>query len=284
MGVWDRDYSKARPGEQAGGTDWASYLPPRGSLILIVLHLFAFFMVLVLRHDEGDQALSMFFLRGESLNPVAILLHPFGVISLLTLIFVIYAIWVLGGRIESRFGAARLCYSYVLGTLLAGIVFLGFAQLSPAHSEYELAMPAGALAAWTLGAWRGLNDEMVSVFGKLMTTAKAVAIGAAIVAGLVFFRAGPSATGWLIAAAAGSLAWPALNLFLGGSTHRAAASTAMTYRFPARSNKPSSSDVLTDREIDEILAKISRNGIDSISEEDRQRLEDARKAKLRRSR
>jgi len=285
MGVWDRDYSKTYGSGAGGGRDWGSRLPSRGALILIVLHLIGFLIVHVVRHEAGEQAIVPFVLRGDALHPAAILLHPFGNLSLLTLIFVVYVIWTLGGRIEARFGVAWLLGTYVVGTLIAGIVFLGFAQLSAAHTEYALDMPAGALAAWVLGAWRGLRDEIVSVFGKLMTMAKVVALGAAIVAALAFFSGGPGATGWLIAAAAGSLAWPAVNLVSGirGMRVPADVSRRREAALPEpRSDRPQSSP--EDAAIDDLLAKISREGIDALTPTEREQLEAARRAKLRRSR
>jgi len=285
MGVWDRDYSKTYGSGAGGGRDWGSRLPSRGALILIVLHVIGFVMVHLVRHEAGEQAIVLFVLRGDALHPAAILLHPFGNLSILTLIFVIYAVWTLGGRIEARFGVAWLLGTYVVGTLIAGIVFLGFAQLSAAHAGYALDMPAGALAAWVLGAWRGLSDEMVSVFGKLMTMAKVVALGAAIVAALVFFSGGPGATGWLIAAAAGSLACPAVNLVCGIRGTRVPADAPRrreTGRPEPRSDKPEPSP--EDAAIDDLLAKISREGMDALTPGERERLEAARRAKLRRSR
>jgi membrane associated rhomboid family serine protease len=285
MGVWDRDYSKTGYGREVGGVDWRSRLPPRGALILIVLHLIGFLTVHLVRRSAGEQALVLFVLRGDALHPAAVLLHPFGNLSILTLIFVVYAIWTLGGRIEARFGVGRLMGTYVVGTLIGGIVFLGFAQLSAAHTGYALDLPAGALAAWVLGAWRGLSDEIVSVFGKLMTMAKVVALGAAILAALVFFSGGPGATGWLIAAAAGSLAWPAVSLVSGIRGIRVPADAPRRReagRPEPRSDLPQPSP--EDAAIDDLLAKISREGIDALTPTEREQLEAARRAKLRRSR
>jgi membrane associated rhomboid family serine protease len=187
MGVWDRDYSKASPDQRAGGMDWRSYLPQRSVLVLIALHVLGFLVVHMIRHDAGQQAILPFVLRNDALHPAAILLHPLGNLSLLRLLFVVYVFWTLGGRIAVRFGAARLWSLYVVGTLISGVVYFGFAQLASGLAGYPLVIPAGALAAWALAAWRNLSDEMVSIFGRLVTVGKATAIGVAIVAGLVFF-------------------------------------------------------------------------------------------------
>ena len=133
-----------------------------------------------------------------------------------------------------------------------------------------------------LGAWRRLKDEVVSVFGKLMTTAKLTAIGAAIIAGLTFLRGGPGATGWLIAAAAGSLAWPAVNLLSEISRPTAKLRASRRGRDAGSAPRHDASEPTDDAELDEILAKISREGLESLSPAERERLEEARRTRLRR--
>jgi hypothetical protein len=284
MGVWDRDYSKSDYTWTDGGSGWRSRLPSRGPLILIVLHLVGFFVVRAILSGEAGGVPVQFQLSSETLHPAAILLHPFGNRSIWTLIFVVYVVWVLGGRIEARFGIATLLGTYVVGTLIAGVVFLGFAQLSSEHSAYALDIPAGAMAAWVLGAWRRLRDEMVSVFGKLMTTAKLTVIGAAIIAGLTFLRGGPGATGWLIAAAAGSLAWPVVNTLSEIGSPTARLHSSRRGRAAGTAPPQDAAESTDDAELDEILAKISREGLESLSPGERQRLEAARRARQRRSR
>jgi membrane associated rhomboid family serine protease len=285
MGIWDRDYSKTPTGHKAGRLAWRLRRPSGGALALLALHVLGFFMILIMRHGGGQRATVLFVLEGPASHPAAIVLHPFGSGSILTLVFVAYVIWTLGGRVESRFGTARLLLLYVLGTIIAGTVYFGFAQTAPDLARFGLATPAGALAAWALAAGQNLSDEMVSVFGRLITVARATAIGAAILGGLVFFVGGPAATGWLIAAAAGSLAWPVVNV-LGGTV--GAASEPRRLRRArsvqpgfSREDTPSAAD---EPAVDDILAKISREGLDALTPAERERLEAARKAKPRRSR
>jgi hypothetical protein len=125
-----------------------------------------------------------------------------------------------------------------------------------------------------MAAWRNLSDEMVSVLGRLITVAKATAIGTAIVAGLVFFFGREAATGWLIAAAAGSLAWPLTSVRVG----RAGVAGQQ------RRHDDTPTPTVDDRAIDDILAKISRQGLDALTPAERKRLEAARRSKLRRPR
>jgi membrane associated rhomboid family serine protease len=278
MGIYDREYTKSRP-DRDGGVAWGSRLPPRGALALIGLHALAFLLVFAARLDRSAPIGSVLVLRGSTSHPAAILLHPFGVGSIWSLIFVGYAIWTLGGRIESRFGTGRLLTLYVLGTILAGGVYFGFAQIAPDLARYPLALPVGAFAAWALAAWRNLSDEMVSIFGRLVTVSKATGIAALVVAGWVFFRGGPAATGWLLAAAAGSLAWPVTNLSRGRTFANRPFERSPTWRSrEERRSEPEETD------IDDILAKITREGLDALTPEERDRLEAARRAKQRRSR
>lgn len=277
MGVWDRDYSKADHGG-AGGSRWHEFLPPRGALALIGLHVLGFLVVTVVRHDSGPAAATMFALTGSASHPAAIVLHPLGVRSLWTLALIVYVIWVLGGRIEARCGTGRLLALYALGTAISGPVYFGFAQMSPDLARYPLAAPAGALAAWVLLAWRELSDEFVSIFGWLTTFAKAAALGAGVVAALVFFKQAEGATGWLIAAAAGTLAAPIVN----GLRGRAGVARARREARPPR--RAAAGSVPEDPPIDDILTKISREGLDALTPAERERLEAARRAKLRGSR
>jgi len=284
MGVYDRDYSKSER-DRERGADWRFSLPPRGTLALIVLHVLGFLMVVLMRPDAGRQAAAMFVLQGAASHPAAIVLYPIGGGSALTLPFVVCAIWVLGRRLETRIGAGRLLLLYFVGTIIAGGVYFGFAQVAPDLASYALAMPAGALAAWVLAARRNLCDEMVSVFGRLVTAARATTIGAAIVAVWIFFWNGPEATGWLIAAAAGSLAWPAVSVIagnVGAATEPPQLRQAKPVRpRPHREEVPPAAD---EPAVDEILDKISREGLDALTPAERDRLEAARQAKLRQPR
>ena len=124
-----------------------------------------------------------------------------------------------------------------------------------------------------------MNAEMVLIFGRLTTVAKVAGIGAAIVAGMVFFAGGPQATAWLLAAGAGCVAWPLLGVFrakvvAGVTMPRGGRTPAAAVDHPAES-AVNDADV----DIDDILAKISRRGLDALTPTERERLELARRAK-----
>lgn len=284
MGAYDRDCAMADAGRRSG-RDWRAFLPTRGALGLIILHVLGFVLLIAVRPGVGPGRASQFQLEGNTSHPAAIVLHPIATHSPVVLALVLVAIWGLGGPIESRLGTGRLLSLYVCGNVLAGGVYFGFAQMSPDLAGSALAMPAGALAAWVLAAWRRLSDETLSVFGRVITVARAAAVGAAIVAGLVFFFGGPAATGWLIAAAAGSLAWPALNAACG---HAAVVPASQRAKLPSPASPQSRGERLSpeidDPAIVDILAKVSREGLDALTPAERDRLEAARRGKLRQSR
>jgi membrane associated rhomboid family serine protease len=270
MGVWDRDYARTRPNEERRAR-WRARVPPPGALALLAVHLFGIVMVTVMRHDAGPQATYVFRLEGNTSHLAAIALHPIGTHSWLAFAFVAFVICTLGARVERRLGTTHLLALYVAGTLIAGSFYFAFAQVAPELAEYALVIPAGGLAAWVLAARRGLAYETVALLGRRTTTAKAAMVGAAIAAGWVFFWGGPGATGWLLAAVAGSLASPASRLIRGevGTT--------------ARSRQPRPQGVERTKPekpaIDDILAKIGREGLDALTPAERDRLKAARRAK-----
>jgi membrane associated rhomboid family serine protease len=272
MGVWDRDYARTRPDEERR-TRRRARVPPPGALTLLAVHLFGIVMVTVMRHDAGPQAADVFRLEGNTSHLAAIALHPIGTHSWLAFAFVVLVIWMLGARVERRLGPGHLLALYVAGTLIAGSFYFAFAQVAPELAEYALVIPAGGLAAWVLAARRSLVHETVALLGHSTTTATAATVGAAIVAGCVFFWGGPGATGWLLAAVAGSLASPASRLI------RGEVGTATRSRRPRRQGVERAAP--EEPAIDDILTKISREGLDALTPAERDRLEAARRAKQR---
>lgn len=254
--------------------------PPPFTLALMVVHGLAFVLALAMRFDQGDASAGEFAWFDPRANPAGILLHPFLTTSPFSAAFVALALWSLAGRIEQRLGPRPLLALYITGNLVAGSVFFALAQVQPAVAVYPLQYPAGALAAMCGAAWQHFQQEPVQVFGKATTLARMYAICAAIVAGLALLSGQQGAIAWLIAVALGGgsawgLQWWRHN------TSRRPRRTSAHANFPVPGPpKPAPAD----REIDDILDKISRNGVESLSDEDRQRLETARQKKLKRDR
>jgi len=280
MGWQDRDYSDGAYGEPVS-TTWGIRRPPSATLALMILHAVAFLLMLALQHGDGQAIAALLPLSGSAATPLGILLHPLGNTSFFTALFVVLAFWALGGRLELRLGVQRLIAVYVLGNLAAGAAYFGVARGLPALAAMPLDYPVGALAGLCAVAWQRLRDDAVQVLGRVTSAAKVYAVCGAIVVGLAILEAREGAAAWLAAAAAG------------------AASAALIARWPVRVQfrrrrryhtvRPSiPSSVIQpppdEPNIDPILAKISREGIESLTEAERQRLEAARRAKLRRSR
>lgn len=286
MGWQDRDYYRESTWS-IRRIDWSPYLPPRGCVALIVLHIAAFVLLAVAASDEGLAWRARITLVSENLTAWALLLHPFSTSSIFTLIFVAFAIGWLGGRVEREAGTRRLIVLYVLGTLAGGLAFCGLGLLLPVLTLHPLDLPLGAIVAWGAHVSRREAFEVVGVFDKLVRLPKLLAILGGIWAALVLLRAGPAALGWFVAAAGGAAAffaveltpawWRRLGRPAGGAVRAAPPRIGRIEREPVRPHEPEAPD------IDDILAKISRSGLDSLTDEERERLEAARRAKLRAS-
>jgi len=187
-------------------------IPPPGTLTLIVLHLIGFGVVNQLSRVGSDAAV-ISRLGNSTMHPAGILLHPFGDARIGVLLLVVFLCGMLGGRIEIRFGKARLLATYAAGTILSGLFYFVFAQFSPDHAGVELAVPVGALGAWTLGARRGMKSVSFGFPGMSTSFAKGAALIDGAIGLVVFFLGGPPATGWLLAGVIGSLAWPIYDWF-----------------------------------------------------------------------
>ncbi len=286
MGWQDRDYYRESTWS-IRRIDWAPYLPPRGCVVLIGLHVAAFVLLWVAARDEGLTWRARITLSGENLTLPALLLHPLSTASILTLIFVALAIGWLGGRVEREAGTRRLVALYVAGTIAGGLAFCGLGLLFPVLTLYPLDLPLGAIVAWGVHVSRREAFEVVGVFDKLVRLPKLLAILGGIWAALVLLRAGPAAIGWFVAAAGGAAAFYLIELTpawwrrIGRPDVRPSEPPRRRIRHiehrPVRPHEPDAPD------IDDILAKISRCGIDSLTDDERERLEAARRAKLRAS-
>jgi membrane associated rhomboid family serine protease len=264
-------------------------------MTFIVLHAVAAMAMLIMQLDLGGRAAANLALLPGALRPWAILTHPFAMANPLALGLTLLAAWTLGDWIERRFGAARLVMLYLAGNLAAGAAYAAYAALLSPAEALALAMPVGALAAWCAAACAGLRDEFVTVFGKLRSVAQVAGVSGAIVVALVLFRGADSAA-WIVAAIAAFGTGLLIDRFgdavkvprLFGETRRsrqasrgARRQSAMPGRHdldgPATRTTPAAS-----AEIDAILAKISRDGMESLTDSERRKLEAARRERLNR--
>ena len=253
-------------------------LPPRWSLVLIGLHVVSFLALRMTQADEGHALGPLLGLAGGEGPAWGVLLHPLATERVLTLLFVVFVIWALGGRLEARDGPGQMLVMYVGGNLLAGAVYFVAARWQPELASLELDYPAGAFAAWCLMAWRSMRSDFISVFGWMSTVAKLVAIAAGVSIALRLLGNGMGAVAWLAAIAAGSTA-ASMTEGVWALRRRSSRPRPATRR-PAR-RRPKAARTPAEPDIDEILARISREGMDALSQEDLDRLEAARRAKLR---
>ena len=265
-------------------------MPPRGVLTLVVLHATAFIIVAMMHAGEGRTLALLLSFHGADSQWPAVLTHPY-VFSALQLgvvvgvILTLYVTWVLGSAIECDSGSTRLITLYAGGNLAAGIAFYALAKASPGSAIHELNMPVGALAAWAMVGWLRFDDRMVLVFGRPMSFSRAIGWAGAIVVGLAVFTGGPGSTAWTAAVVAGvGTGWlaehlPNLRPRLTPAVRRRRRDDHTVTRSVDRP-RPTPKSTPSADDIDEILAKISRSGIDSLSADERERLEAARRARL----
>jgi membrane associated rhomboid family serine protease len=278
LGWQDRDYSDGSYRDPVS-TTWGIRRPPSATLALMILHGVAFLLMLALERGDGRAIAGRFALSADPLNPLGILLHPLGTTRFFTALFVVLALWSLGGRLELRLGVRRLLALYVVSNLAAGAAYFGLARSLPALAVMPLDYPAGALAGLCVIAWRRLRNEAVQVLGRVTSLAKLYAICGLIVIGLALVDAGAGAVVWLAGAVAGGLA--ALLIEYRPVLVRPRWRTARRLVRPSVPRPVTPPPAPDELDIDDILAKISREGLASLTDAERQRLEAARQAKLR---
>ncbi len=115
----ERDYH--RVSDAYAGDDSTSGgrigLPRPASLVLIILHAVAFCALLVSRFADAFQ------LSATNLGPAALFAHPLAITHPIALALTVFGVWTLAGRLESRYGGARVVLLYVAGNLTAGLAF-----------------------------------------------------------------------------------------------------------------------------------------------------------------
>lgn len=278
VGWQERDYSDESYGEPVSTTGGLRR-PPNGTLALMIIHGAAFVLMLMLRHGNGEAIVAMCALSGETAHPLGILLHPLATADVLRAAFVVLALWSLAGRLEPRMGLLRLVVLYVAGNLVAGGVYFAVARGLPTLATAPLDYPVGALAALCLTAWRQLRHDLVQLLGRVMSVATIYAICAGIVVVLAFADAREGALAWLLAAAAGAGSAPLAARWSSGPRRPRRVRQVVRPSIPPAIIQPP----LDEPDVDDILAKISREGIGALTDAERDRLERARRAKLRRS-
>ena len=276
MGWQDRNYGDETYGATSAGLGGVRR-PPSGTLGLMILHGVGLAVNAAVAGSVDGGSIPP--LVGGGLNPIGVVTHPLATGSLFSAGFVVLAIWSLGGRLEQRLGAGRLIALYAAGNLAGGLAYLASATLWPVLASAPLDDPVGALAGWCALAWVLLRGDRVQVLGRETGLAGVYAVCAAVVAGLVVLRSGVGGLAWLTAAGAGAGGVLLVQRLWGLQGRRAGKPARLAVPYTT-SSLPSEAET----DIDDVLAKISRDGMDGLSASDRERLEEARRARHRRSR
>lgn len=291
MGWEDRTYSYESDVQRGPG--WRATLPP-ATFALLIIHFVAFVILQMMRFDVGRASASVFPLAGADAHPAAILLHPIATENILSMLLTLYVIWALGGRIEMLLGGRTLIGTYVSSNLVAGAAYFALARGWPAGAALPLAIPAGALLGWGVLAWRRMGGEPVSVFGWMTTLGRLLAIVGALFLAFPLLGSGPGAVAYVAAALAGGvlvLFRDALPVLWNAPRSPRRARTPQRVRSHRREDGRRSAALRDEAagppdnppDIDDILAKISREGLSALTAEERERLEQARQARLQRT-
>lgn len=277
MGWRDRDYSEPSFRESIS-TSLGVRRPPNGTLALLILQAAAFIPVTLLASGAARAPVSSLALTAGSFHPWAILTHAIATTSVLSVIFVLLALWALGARLEPELGTPRLLFVYLLGNLAGGAAFLGTASGSAALATSPLDSPSGALAGLCWLVWRHARHEHVQLLGRVTSAGRVFALCALAVVALRVIASGIGAAAWLAAVAAGIAA--AVGVERCPAPRRVSARPTPRVVRPSVP-KTSPAPPVDEPDIDDVLAKISRSGMQSLTDEERQRLEVARQVKLR---
>lgn len=315
MGWQDRDYSTEHPwerweAEHGSGRRRDVSGPPRTVIVLICIHVAAFVLMYMFESDPTSRDIGRSFgLSAESLAPQGILLHPYSSTSFFSVFLDGLILWTVGSAVIQRCGALSTCCWYVAGNLAAGVAFFGIGRTAPDCAVVPLHAPLGAFSAWLCALYLTFGNEYVMILGKMRRFGLllALAFGVVMLAAMIFYRLSGFA---FIGASLAGLAGAPLGAGLADVLRRvrlpdfrrpmpprprqprrvvrpdeeAAPVERAVIRSSAQTSTvtaPAPSRTTAPDDIDDLLAKISREGIASLTDEERSRLEAARQARLR---
>lgn len=255
----------------------------RAALVLLIIHITAAVGMLSLIFAGTN--LDAVPLSVAAPNPAwwTIFTHPFASTDFFRVLLTGLILWAVAPRIEEQFGRTRLIQSYLLGNVAAGAVFWGVARLRPAWAGQPLDYPVGAGIAWLVLYWQFARHEMTVIAGKAMRVGHVIAAIGGVMALLALALNGLGGIGWLLAATVGGAVGTLqpLQLHLHRPRRRVRvvrpAESPTSYKLESHASRAAA----TESELDQILDKISKAGIDSLSAEDRTKLEALRQLKLR---
>lgn len=294
MGWRERDYSQCELfGEGA-------FVPPRlrvmlystAALVLVTVHMAAFVAIHLAGRGLGRQVSDLLGLHAGA-HPVSIVTHPLATADPIVVLLSVLALWMLASRAALRHGTAGIVAIYLSGNLLAGCAYWVVGRIEPAWATAALEFPLGGLAALLLDLWPRRGEHLFTELKHVVGANTLIACGIVLAGGALVWLRGYGALAWCAAGVAGALAAPLVARLSDYLPRRSisAARSGGTLRRPVAPDEAVSraaprcppGDEPLEPDIDDILAKISREGFSRLSEEERQRLEAARQAKLRRT-
>jgi hypothetical protein len=290
---WEnREYAQDRPWRDA--LRIAGIAMPTGVVRSLVIAHLAFFAIVLALRAWGPPALHPYLYgihKDQAPPPLTILLHPFTpgpdrwVGGAIHVFFVCLMVAAFGRLVAAHRGDAAALLTYILGNAVTGGAYVAAAYLAPPLAAAPLDYPVGALAAWSAWAIRTMRWEYVLIGTRTYPLAGVIAFAAALVALVQLLAYGPGAALWLIAALLGASAdWIVAAMQRISADRPATSPRTLKIRrtSPAPTERPPANARIDD-ELDRLLEKIGRSGIDSLSPDERERLEAARQAKLRAS-
>ncbi|MCG3125770.1 MAG: hypothetical protein CHACPFDD_00597 [Phycisphaerae bacterium] len=272
----ERDYHRADewPSLQSG--------PPGGPLTIALLAAQVVAFVLLASSPGGSASRA---LRPLHASPslTTLLLHPLASRAVAPSFFWCALTWWLVGWSERRFGAWRTLGWFALGCALAAGAYLAAAGAYPAGAAIGLSGPAGGLLLLLARRARELRGQHERVAGQPIAVewlAGSIAGGLILLtlltargAGLAWVAAAivPTAAGWFLGP------WPRFGRPVGP-----ARTTGRTASRSLRAPRRAAPAPPAPESIDRILDKIRQEGVASLSPEEREQLEAARRAMIER--
>jgi membrane associated rhomboid family serine protease len=283
MGIYDREYYR-----EEGSTGWSS----RSVVInLIIANVVVFFLQQLLR--EGDQSTleNWLALRGDFFS------HPWEVWRLVTygflhgglghIFFNMYALWLFGMDIESRYGKAEFLRFYLATLVIAALIWLLIeAAMGGLAPNIVLIGASGAITGVMILYVLHFPERTILFWG--VVPMKVWVLGALYVALDVFGAMNRSGSTVAHVAHLGGAGFGFLYVrqrFNLGRLVPTDAFKALARRGPKlKIHNPDTARPDLSKQVDEILEKISREGESSLTRQERKTLEEASRQYQRRRR
>lgn len=316
MGIYDREYYR----DDEGGAGWFSGVAP-ATRSFIAIHV-ALFLAGLLSIGPGGGLPSFYQgLVGQStliirdFQVYRLLTAPFAPNpeGLLALVFQMLILYFVGREMESMYGSREFAWTYVTAAVLSTLAWALFDYFGPNHGRGFFMGPGGAVAAiLVLFALYYPNREVLLFFVlpvkmwillviflgidaiSLLNQLRAAGAGARGVGSTMYFaHLAGAAYGWAYKSL--DFRWSRLMNFrwLRRPRFRVVAAEPREWTRPARATGTASPKLTTanyvpeeqlDDRVDEILAKIAREGRGSLTEDEQRILQEAsRRARNRRS-